>query len=79
MCGDFNVLPGSETLRTLEALGLTELVTGNGHTDTRTSHYKKSPRFADYMLVSGNVRVRQFDAVAQPEVSDHRALLLDFD
>ena len=79
VCGDFNVLPGSETLRMLEGLGLTELITSRGHTDTRTSHYKKSPRFADYMLVSGNVGVRRFDPVAQPEVSDHRALLLDFD
>ena len=79
VCGDFNVLPGSATLRALAGLGLTDLVTGRGHTDTRTSHYRKTPRFADYMLVSDTAAVRRFDAVAQPEVSDHRALLLDFD
>jgi len=79
VCGDFNVLPGSATLRALADLGLTDLVTSRGHTDTRTSHYRKTPRFADYMLVSDTVTVRHFDAVAQPEVSDHRALLLDFD
>jgi hypothetical protein len=66
-------------LRALADLGLTDLVTSRGLSDTRTSHYRKSPRFADYMLVSGNIAVRHFDAVAQPEVSDHRALLLDFD
>lgn len=77
VCGDFNVLPGSETLRKLEGLGLTELVTTRGFDDTRTSYYKKAPRFADYMLVSANVPVRSFDVVKGPEVSDHRALLLE--
>jgi endonuclease/exonuclease/phosphatase family metal-dependent hydrolase len=29
------------------------------------------------MLVSEQVEVRRFDVVKEPEVSDHRALLLD--
>ena len=29
------------------------------------------------MLVSGNVDLRSFTVVAKPEVSDHRALLLE--
>lgn len=77
VCGDFNLLPGSETFDILGTLGLTDLVTSRGHDDTRTSHYKKQPRFADYMLVTPNVEVINFDPVAEPEVSDHRALLLD--
>lgn len=77
VCGDFNVLPGSVTFEVLGNLGLVDLVTSRGHADTRTSHYRKQPRFADYMLVTSNIEVINFDPVAEPEVSDHRALLLD--
>ena len=77
VCGDFNVLPESRMLSALRDIGLTELVTSRGFTDTRTSHYLKSPRYADYMLVSGNVDVRGFEVVEEPEISDHRALLLE--
>ncbi|TIX89380.1 endonuclease/exonuclease/phosphatase family protein [Rhizobium sp. P44RR-XXIV] len=77
VCGDFNVLPDSVTFEALGSLGLVDLVTSRGHDDTRTSHYKKQPRFADYMLVTPDVEVIKFDPVAEPEVSDHRALLLD--
>jgi endonuclease/exonuclease/phosphatase family metal-dependent hydrolase len=77
VCGDFNVLPGSRMIEALRGIGLNELVTANGFTDTRTSYYRKTPRFADYMLVSGDIDVRHFDVVSEPEVSDHRALLLE--
>lgn len=77
VCGDFNVLAESRMLSALGDIGLTELVTARGFTDTRTSHYRKTPRFADYMLVGDNVDVRSFQVVVQPEVSDHRALLLE--
>lgn len=77
VCGDFNVLPGSVTFDALAVLGLDDLVTGRGFTDTRTSHYAKPQRFADYMLVTPNVEVTRFDVVAEPEVSDHRALVLE--
>lgn len=77
VCGDFNVLPASATLQALRGLGLSDLVTGGGHADTRTSFYPKPGRFADYMLVSPEVTVHRFEVVAEPEVSDHRALVLD--
>ncbi len=77
VCGDFNLLPDSETFTLLKHLGLTDLVTSRGFTDTRTSHYKKNGRYADYMLATPDVEVTFFDVVAEPEVSDHRALLLD--
>ncbi|TKT83057.1 endonuclease/exonuclease/phosphatase family protein [Aquamicrobium sp. LC103] len=78
VCGDFNVLPDSVTFDELGRLGLSDLVTTRGFSDTRTSYYEKNGRFADYMLVTPEVDVRHFDVVAAPEVSDHRALLLDF-
>lgn len=71
VCGDFNLLPGSETFG---VLGLTDLV---GTADTRTSHYRKPVRHASYLLVSDPAAVERFEILAAPEVSDHRALILD--
>lgn len=78
VCGDFNVLPASATFAALGEIGLTDLVTTRGYTDTRTSLYEKTPRFADYMFVSADVSVLHFDVIKQPEVSDHCPLVLDF-
>lgn len=77
VCGDFNVEPGSETFRVLAGIGLTDLVTTRGFEGTRTSHYAKPGKFADYMLVNDAVEVVSFTVAAEPEVSDHRALLLE--
>ena len=76
VCGDFNVEPNSETFHVLGKLGLEDLVTARGFQSTRTSHYSKPGKFADYMLVNQHVRVRDFTVVAEPEVSDHCPLVL---
>lgn len=77
LCGDFNVEPDSETFEILRRAGLHDLVTGRGFGGTRTSHYAKSGRFADYMLVNDAVQSPRFEVVTDPEVSDHCALLLE--
>lgn len=74
LCGDFNVEPWSETLAILGRRGLRELVTEGGFEGTRTASYRKPGRFADYMLV--NCEVAGFEVVSDPEVSDHRPLVL---
>ncbi|WP_326550640.1 endonuclease/exonuclease/phosphatase family protein [Micromonospora sp. NBC_01813] len=74
VCGDFNLLPGSETFHVLAGVGLTDLV---GTADTRTSHYPKPVRHASYLLVSDVAAVERFQVLREPEVSDHRALILD--
>jgi endonuclease/exonuclease/phosphatase family metal-dependent hydrolase len=74
VCGDLNVLPGSETFAVLGAIGLVDLV---GPADTRTARYAKPVRSANYLLVSDPQRVAAFEILAEPEVSDHRALVLD--
>ncbi|MEM9522484.1 MAG: endonuclease/exonuclease/phosphatase family protein [Pseudomonadota bacterium] len=79
VCGDFNVLPDSVTFDILSNVGLIDLVTRHGFSDTRSSHYKKDVRYADYMLVNAAVKVASFDVVATPEVSDHRPLLLELE
>lgn len=74
VCGDLNLLPDSETFEMLAQIGLADLVRT---ADTRTSRYGKPLRHADYLLVSDPTAVRRFEIVADPEVSDHRALVLD--
>lgn len=78
LCGDFNVDRTSETLEMLKATGFTELVTAHGFDGTRSSHYAKPGRFADYMLIDRPDLVTRFEVVRSPEVSDHCPLLLEF-
>ena len=54
--------------------GLRDLV---GTADTRTSRYPKPVRHASYLLVSDVAAVERFEILIEPEVSDHRALILD--
>jgi len=75
-CGDFNVEPDSATFGVLAELGLVDLVVGRGFSGTRTAHYAKPGRYADYLLVNDAVNVAAFDVVMQPEVSDHCPLVL---
>jgi endonuclease/exonuclease/phosphatase family metal-dependent hydrolase len=74
VCGDLNVLPDSETFDILATIGLVDLV---GTSDTRTSRYPKPVRHASYVLVSDPEAVARFDILVEPEVSDHRALVLE--
>lgn len=72
--GDFNLTPDSETFDVLGKLGLVDLVR---EADTRSSRYRKPTRHASYLLVSEPAAVQRFEVVAEPEVSDHRALLVE--
>jgi hypothetical protein len=74
LCGDLNLLPGSETFGILGQAGLVDLV---GTRDTRTSRYPKPTRHASYLLVSNPGAVAAFEILTAPEVSDHRPLVLD--
>ncbi len=76
VCGDFNVEPDSETFAILGEIGLIDLVTTWGVRSTRTSHYAKPGPFADYMLIGGTAAAKDFVVVAEPEISDHRPLVL---
>lgn len=76
LCGDFNLKPDTESLKILEQ-DMDNLVKKFNITSTRTSYYPKEERFADYILVSPEISVNQFE-VLKDEVSDHAPLLLDF-
>ncbi|KZK76554.1 Endonuclease/Exonuclease/phosphatase family protein [Pseudovibrio sp. Ad46] len=76
VCGDFNVEPGSETIRLLEDDGFVELVNHYEIETTRNSHYKKPGKFADYMLIDRVDEIMDFQVLQKPEVSDHCPLVL---
>lgn len=76
--GDFNLLPGSGMFDALSEFGLEDLGARYGVTDTRTELYSKPNRFADYTLVNDLVDVVHFEVPAEPLLSDHRPMILDF-
>lgn len=76
LCGDFNLLPDTESMKMLEDSGLRSLVREFGITSTRTSLYKKPAKHANYILVSEGVKVKDF-RVLPDEVSDHAPLSVE--
>lgn len=76
LCGDFNLLPNTQSLKKLEDLGLRNLIKEFGVVSTRSSHYKKPNKFADYMLVSEGIEVNDFRMLPD-EISDHLAMHTD--
>ncbi len=78
LCGDFNLRPDTKSLLMFEEAGLRDLIKENGITSTRTLHYTKPEKFADYAFVTKGITVKKFE-VLPDEVSDHAALLLEID
>jgi endonuclease/exonuclease/phosphatase family metal-dependent hydrolase len=78
LCGDFNLLPDGESMKILEK-DMRDLIADYHITSTRSSLYKTSDvTFGDYVLVSRGITVAEFK-VLPDEVSDHLALLVDFE
>jgi endonuclease/exonuclease/phosphatase family metal-dependent hydrolase len=78
LCGDFNLLPQTRSIKILEA-SLRNLIREFGITSTRSSQYSpEKEQFADYIFTSADPRVLDF-RVLEDEVSDHLPLLLEFD
>ncbi len=78
LCGDFNLLPETESFKKIRSFGLKNLIAEFGITSTRSSLYAKPNRYADYALVSDGIEVHEFRTLPD-EVSDHLALYLDFE
>ena len=76
LCGDLNLLPDTESIKMLEDAGLRNLIKEYGITSTRTSHYAKPEKYADYVFVSDSIEVKDFRVLPE-EVSDHAALLVE--
>lgn len=76
LCGDFNLLPDTESIKLFESFGLRNLIKEFGITSTRTSRYTKADKFADYIFISKGLVIKDFK-VLPDEVSDHAPLLLE--
>lgn len=78
LCGDFNLLPTTQSIHMLESAGLRNLIREHGVTSTRTSFYTKPSRFADYTFISPGINLSTFQILPE-EVSDHNAMYLAFE
>jgi len=76
LCGDFNLDPSSKSIELLEQ-GRRNLIREYKVESTRADFFKWPDKIADYMLVSKNITVNNFQ-VQQQTVSDHLPLILDF-
>lgn len=76
LCGDFNLLPDTESLKLFEAAGLRNLIKEYKVSSTRTLFYKKPEKHADYIFVTKGIQVKDFK-VLPDEVSDHAPLFIE--
>ncbi len=76
LCGDFNLLPDTQSLKKFQDFGLTNLIAKYNISSTRTSLYTKPEKFADYVFASKEISILNF-GVLPDEVSDHAPLLLE--
>lgn len=76
LCGDFNLLPDTQSARLLEDSGMKNLIKEYNVTSTRTSLYSKPEKYADYIFVSPGVEIKNF-SVMPDVVSDHAPLFLE--
>jgi exonuclease III len=78
LCGDFNLLPDTESLKKFEQFGLRNLIKENNISSTRTSLYKKEHRLADYVFASDGIKINNFKVLPH-EISDHNPIYIDFE
>lgn len=76
LCGDFNLLPDTESLRKFEDAGLRNLIREFGIISTRTNLYTKPIKFADYAFISKDITLKDFK-ILPDEISDHAPLLIE--
>lgn len=77
LVGDFNLLPETESIKMLEQ-NFTNLISKYNIPTTRTALYKGDDKHADYVFVSPEILVEEFQALPDV-VSDHVPLSLGFD
>ena len=82
IAGDFNLRMDTKSVEMFDDEGFRNLVKESGAKTTRTSFYpikwRKTDKFADYIFVSKNIYVYDFNVMLDV-VSDHSPLFLEFD
>lgn len=78
IAGDFNLEPETESIRIIERMCPQNLIKQFNITSTRSSLYPKPGRFADYIFLSKEFLVSEFE-VLPDEASDHLALRVKID
>lgn len=76
LCGDFNLNPNTKSMAKLEK-NMVNLIKKYNIKNTRSNLHKRKDKFADYILVSKNIKVLDFVAMRK-DVSDHIPLYLEF-
>ncbi len=76
LCGDFNLNPNTKSMFKLEE-GMVNLIKKHNVKSTRSNLHTRKDKYADYILVSKDIKVKDFK-VLQDEVSDHLPLFLEF-
>jgi len=82
LCGDFNLMPNTESIRIVEKSGLRNLITEYNITNTRNevswAKFKgqELQHFADYTFVSPSIKVINFE-VPYNEISDHLPMIIE--
>lgn len=76
LCGDFNLLPNTQSMKLLEE-GKRNLIKEFNIKTTRNEYYKRREKHADYVLVSPDVNVINFKVI-KTILSDHYPLYFEF-
>ena len=76
IAGDFNLWPGTESLKMLED-GMVNLINKYGIHSTRPSSFNFPNKYSDYVFVSPDIKINDFKTLPD-EVSDHLAMYLEF-
>lgn len=80
-CGDLNIVKESLGFAPIASLGLRNLTAENGIKTTLSEAHRalnKDSVACDYIFCSNNIEVKKF-SVSDKIVSDHKALILEFD
>lgn len=78
ICGDFNVLPDTQSIAVLSAVGMQNLIMDYKITTTRSKFFDKTyAKFADYIFADPDIKIKKFEAIPV-DVSDHLPLKVEF-